>query len=519
MPVADSDWWAEGMAQLADFLRSGKEQDSLIRARKIALRGEAAHIGLVGRRHCTAVRKKIEEPDYALSGMQTDNPGKKSLLVMHKNLEKIYFRAYPIDLLQRIKAAGNEPYEPSDEELKRLILKRSPSFAWEADLPDVPDYQMHKTFVSPPMTKPGVYLVTASARKNFLPNGNKLLSLFMTIGNLALIYHKEAGQLTVTVLAGNTGKPIVGAEVILHQYGDQHWNESKLSDKKGVAQFFFNGKAWRFCLIARRNGHIAYDVDDTDYYDEEQKQSTKYSAIVYTDRSVYDPDQKMSWKAVLYKRLPNGTPLETAPGASLTISLLDPQHKVVESRTVTTNSFGSVSGGFVIPSGRGAGTWYLSSSLDVHANFEVRGRVGPVIEGKILDPAEPMVLDKPVRIRGYFGPAVSKGKVQWSVKYQPGAYGSPLYDDFSEQNYLRRFHPLIPRVVANGTEPLNQDGSFSFTFLPVDEKWKENEDIAHPQPWLMKMEIAIPLKRLSILELSLFMPIPDSRNITSTRMR
>ena len=37
------------------------------------------------------------------------------------------------------------------------------------------------------------------------------------------------------------------------------------------------------------------------------------------------------------------------PGSSLTVSLVDPNNQVVESRSVTTNGFGSASGEFGVP--------------------------------------------------------------------------------------------------------------------------------------------------------------------------
>ena len=84
-------WWSEGMAQLAEFVQAENEPDSLIRARQIAIQGRTAFPDSIGGKHCLAIEKEIEAPDYALSGMQNDNPQKKSLLVTHKNLDKDLF--------------------------------------------------------------------------------------------------------------------------------------------------------------------------------------------------------------------------------------------------------------------------------------------------------------------------------------------------------------------------------------------------------------------------------------------
>ncbi len=482
-PVADSYWWAEGMAQLADFIRSGNEPDSLVRARKFALRGEGASRGSVGRKRCREIQNAIEQPDYSLAGIQTDNPGKKSLLLTHKNLEKIFFRAYRIDLPDRIEGSGNEAYSPSDGELEYLIKKASPSHKWEAILPATPDYRMHRTFVAPPMIQPGVYLLVASARPGFPKYDNKLFCLYMTIGNLAIISHNENGNLRVTVLTGDTGRPVAGAEVIIHQYGyqtgkDLPWTETKISDQQGLVNFSLNKETDNYYLLARSHGHVAYDVQDYRYNDNEEAQPLQHSTILYTDRSIYRPLQKIFWKAVLYKHSLDGVPAETVPDASLTISLEDQAYKTVESKAVTTNSSGSASGEFIVPSGRAPGSWRLTSSSNGYTGFQVNEYRKPAPESQILDPAEPLRLNSPARIQGRLA-GVLKGKVQWSVKRQAGFYVSSLLNDLNDQNNLKLFYPFAPWV-ASGTAPLKEDGSFSFTFLPeADKIWGENENISY----------------------------------------
>ena len=113
------------MAQLAEFVRTENEPDSLIRARQIALQGKAAFPDSIGGKHCLAIEKQIEAPDYSISGMQNDNPQKKSLLVTHKNLGKIYFRAYSVDLLKTIETSNDYNLLPSGRDLEKLMASLS----------------------------------------------------------------------------------------------------------------------------------------------------------------------------------------------------------------------------------------------------------------------------------------------------------------------------------------------------------------------------------------------------------
>jgi alpha-2-macroglobulin len=210
-PLASVPWWAKGMAQLAEFIQSEDEPDSLICARQIAIVGAAVYPESIGGKKCRVIQKDIEMPDYSLSGMQNDNPRKKSLLVTHKNLEKIFFRAYSIDLPHEIEAFEDFRL-PEGRDLENLIAQNSPSRQWEVTLPDTLDYRVHRTFVIPPMTRPGAYIIVASARPEFPYSDNELHGLYMTVGNLALVSREEAGGLVVTVLSGSNGRPVAGAD-------------------------------------------------------------------------------------------------------------------------------------------------------------------------------------------------------------------------------------------------------------------------------------------------------------------
>ena len=77
------------------------------------------------------------------------------------------------------------------------------------------------------------------------------------------------------------------------------------------------------------------------------------SALVYTDRSVYRPLQKVLWKVVAYRGRGEGE-FRVAPATTVSSRSHDANGQAVESKTVTTNAFGSAAGEFAIPAGRAA---------------------------------------------------------------------------------------------------------------------------------------------------------------------
>jgi alpha-2-macroglobulin len=480
-PLAALPWYTEGMARLAEFVRSGNEPDSLIRARQFALRGETAHPGSMGGKHCHAIAKNIETPFYSIIGMQTDNANKRSILANYRNLEKLYFRVYPIDLMRTIAASNNYSLLPSDRYLENLISGNSQIHQWETQLPAAPDYRMHKKYIIPPMTKPGIYCVVASARQGFQKEDNILSGVYMTVGDLALATRTEGGNVEATVLSGSSGKPVVGAEVTYYETNYSNViKESKLSDQRGIVQFKISQQYAWFFLVARSGNQIAFDQQGH-FSHLEPPPGQRAATLLFTDRSVYRPLQKISWKAILYKSSQDGIRLETSPAAAVTITLRDMNRQVVESRKVTTNSFGTASGEFVIPSGRALGRWYLESSKVGASAIRVEEYKRPAFEAKMNDPTEPLRLNQKANLKGeakyYFGLPVSSGQVKWLVKREPVFPWWWGYCWWGDDNYFRSPQS---QVVASGTAALKEDGTFSLNFLPVaDERLGKNKEISY----------------------------------------
>ncbi|MBP1625484.1 MAG: hypothetical protein H6Q07_3506, partial [Acidobacteria bacterium] len=158
----------------------------------------------------------------------------------------------------------------------------------------------------------------------------------------------------------------------------------------------------------------------------------------------------------------------------------DINNEEVETRTVTTNSFGTASGEFTIPSGRALGGWHLQSSMTGGATIQVEEYKRPTFEAKMLDPEEPLRLNHPARLKGeakyYFGLPVTNGQVKWLVRREP------VFPWWWGYCWWGGFDFASPRsqAVASGSASLKEDGTFSFTFSPeIDERLGKNRDVSY----------------------------------------
>jgi uncharacterized protein YfaS (alpha-2-macroglobulin family) len=467
-------WWSEGMAQLAEFTRAEDEPDAFVQALSIALQGKTAYPDSVGGRHCLAIEKSIESPEYNLSGMQNDNPQKKSLLVTHRNLASLFFRAYSFDLLKTLDTADDYNLLPSGKNLEDLMARTPPAYRWQVPLPATPDYRMHRTFVVPPIINPGAYLIVASGRAGFPKADNKMQGLYLTVGDLALVTHPDPTDVEVMVLSGSSGKPLAGTTVMLYRAdwnGGHRRTDSKPTDNRGIVRFHINSTQNPYFVVATRGNDIALELQPF-YFREGIRPGEVPATLLFTDRSIYRPLQKLDWKAVAYTQRPDEIRFETSAAETFTVHLKDSNNQIVESRTVTTNSFGTASGEFLIPAGRALGRWHLESTRNGRAFVQVEEYKRPTFEAKILDSEKPLRLNRPAEIQGdaryYFGLPVTNGQVKWLVRREPifpwwWSYRGSFIDRFT----------LSPKsqVIASGISAVKEDGTFSFTFSPeADER-------------------------------------------------
>jgi len=479
--VADVPWFAMGKAQLAEFVQRPDLSGDLVRARAIAEEGRRAYPDSIGGWRCLAIVKRIEAPDYQLRTMQSDGPGRRSILVSHKNVSNLRFRAFALDLAQRVQTARNQySILANGEELRKLIDGPAPQAEWSVALPATTDYRSHATYVTPPMKEPGLYIVAASGAAAFggrdfpLVAANFILSDLVLVTRAIRVGAGDPNAFEVQALSGDTGKPLSGVETVVFR---SLWNPERIermasetTNAKGLA--LFESPQARsgggIFVFARRGRDLALDMSVSSSYGASQPPKTS-SSLLFTDRSIYRPLQKISWKVLGYRGDARAGRFEVFPASPVTVTLFDQNNQKIDARTVTTNDFGSAAGEFMIPAGRALGSWRLESSLGgARANFRVEEYKRPTFEVTWKDPAEPLRLNRPARLTGearyYFGLPVASGSVRWRVTRTPEYFWwSPWW--WTPNPAART------QTIMAGVADLKPDGTFEVVFTPaVDER-------------------------------------------------
>ncbi len=467
------EWWSVGQALLAEFVRQENTPDNLIRARRIAIQCQKPFGDSIGAQRCLNIQKSIEMPEYSLEAISSDSPEKESILVKHKNLKKLYFRAYFVDLKKHIEKAHEYNLFLEYRGLNRLLKNSRPSSKWAIDLESTPDYKMHKQFATPPMKRPGFYVIMASAFEDFRESSNKILGINMVIGDLVMVSQNENDRLRATMISGSSGKPMAGVKVHLYMYD---WNKGHKSVAMKVTgedgEVTFQKASYRqYFLFAQKGNQVAMDPNYIYMYPTAKPQQSTAS-LIYTDRSIYRPMQKIRFKTVVYRGRHDLGNYRTLPNYKLVIKLMDANYQKVKSKTLVTNSFGTASGQFTIPRGRLLGNWRLQTSPTGYAYLKVEEYKRPTFEVKLKDSKEPLRLNRPVKLTGearyYFGLPVADAKVKWRVRR------TPVYPWWWGWYYYGGYQSSGSQVVATGYSPIAHDGTFDIKFTPkADERLSE----------------------------------------------
>ncbi len=466
------EWWSMGQAQLAELIRSESADDALVRARAAAIAGRDRHPQSAGGRRCAHIAAAIEAPHYVIATMASDGAGTRSIQVTHRNTRTLHFRAFPYDLVEFVKSSEDFNLLPLYREAER-IMAGEPAAEWSVELPPTPDYRDHRTFAVPELTEPGAYLVVASMRADFQRRNNLIEAENFLLSDLVLVTRDAGDGYEVTARSGSSGRALEGVEVSLYRY--DYRNRHREADRRRTGD---DGRVelpagiWRndqFFVLARSGDDLALDATRLSHPHRGER-GVRSAALLYTDRSVYRPQQELRWKAVAYRGGGEEIAYEVLKDTSFRVTLIDANGEEVAAADVTSNRHGSASGSFQIPPGRLLGRWSLRCSIGGQTAVRVEEYKRPTFTVEIADPEEALRLNREARLSGdaryYFGLPVVTGDVDWTVTREP------VYPRWWSWWYPT---PSVQRqVVAAGATGLDGEGRFEIAFTPgADEREAE----------------------------------------------
>ncbi len=447
-----------------------RDDDEFVKGRDVAATGAQAFPTSIGGQRCAHLRAAFDAPEYTLQAMRVDGPGKRSVEIHAKNLRRLFLRAYRVDAQTLVSGKRKGSVSLNQDEVWALMRNGQPEAAWTVDLPATPDLKSHRTVVTPPLKALGLYAIVASVNDAFLDKSNLITCAMFFSSRLVLSVRQSPPDNAVEVVVrdGEAGSPLAGVKVELWS---MRWDspsqqvEAQVSAADGAVRFKGKlGTDRQYFLVARQGGDVV--IDEGGLYFWNGAPSETNAALIYTDRTIYRPTQKVLWKVVAWRGQTESGALRNQPGTKLTVRLLDPNWQEVAKANVTTNNFASAAGEFVVPTGRLLGQWRLEVKKGDDSLGQSMVRVEeykrPTFETTWKEGGPPARLNSPVTVTGearfYFGLPVTSGAVKWKVERVP------VYPW-----YWHWWHPTESRahVVAAGQARLKDDGTFPITFTPL----------------------------------------------------
>lgn len=473
-------WVTMGHALLAETIKSQDISDAKIKARQIAIEGSKLHPQSLGAKRCRDIIKEIELPTFTIEGMNVDGKNKSSIGIKYQNIKRLYFKSYKIDFKQFIEKTKDYSLRPSWRELATYINGRA-HYEWSEDLTETKDFNSHQVFFTTKNHQPGFYAIMASTSPTMNSGIVRGIQTFISDFTFTTSRDLKTGHFKVRVENGENGKAIAKAMVHLYSLDYQKGHqkiESKLSDNNGevtlTAVRKSDGEYRSYFVIVEKDNQIVGSKNQLYPISETNNDYLRSDAFIYTDRSIYRPEQKILWKVVAYSGNNKKADYKISANQKFSIELRDGNYQVIEKKTVTTNIFGSASGEFLIPKGKLLGNWSMTTTLGGQRTVKVEEYKRPTFLLDFPEVASEYRLNHEAIIKGnakyYFGMPLTNAQVKWSIERQARLPWWCFWGSWNWGNIQ------APQIIATGQTTTNAEGNYDIKFIPKADELLKNSN-------------------------------------------
>lgn len=237
-------------------------------------------------------------------------------------------------------------------------------------LPTKDDYFEYSTEILLEKMETGNYLIFMEALNNSRENKIAYAYENVQVTNLFVVEDYDEKHNSFFILDRKTGKPIENASV-KNEEGTVYTNREGKAQIK-LTKRIPNKKYNHDVLVFKEQDTLLKKYNRTFIYDKNKDNEDDYEnfeakAMVYFDRAIYRPGQKMYYKGILIQRKDNVK--SVVPHVSVHIEIKDVNDTTLKEFDVQTNEFGSFSGEFDIPKNTLTGEFYLY--VDEANDYEV----------------------------------------------------------------------------------------------------------------------------------------------------
>ena len=388
----------------------------------------------------------ITGSNFALNANNVVYPGASlDINVRYRNIHKLIVQIYKINspTVYYINWGQAGEYEKNG----KLIQTK------EVDLTSDYPYLFYNSVVKVPVNEPGNYEYVIYA--DSISSKESAVNKQFSVSRLASLTRSVDGKLEFLITDRLSGKPIEGATIQLYRRKNNSFElvdgKKFTTDPLGLAMCSANNNLF---YKASYGNDTSLILSPTPWIYASEPSDRSYTNLqLFTDRKIYRPGQTVYFKGIVYES--NKNELKTIPNKTCTITLRDANYKEVLTQTVTTNSFGSFAGEFLLPQGLLNGQFTILSDINYsNISIQVEEYKRPTFDIRFTENDSTYRLGDQVTVEGnaksFSGVNVSNSALSYRVTRQP--------------HWLYRWGWSNPVQVAEGVVQTEDDGSFKITF-------------------------------------------------------
>ena len=416
------------------------------------------------------LRQKIKEKKLEMKIEAVQLPDKPVLsFVKFRNTDTLYQTIYSFSEYETSEYLGSMSYCDAARFIR--IFGKIPIRKKKIPLRKCNDFQEYTTEVKVDPLPKGFYLIVYSDTETSLKSDKTYTCALIQNTSLMAQEQNVNGIETIMVTDRETGKPLPNAKITMYKgrydpYEDTEVvKETIYSNKNGIAKTSY--KKYRQSYSYR----VEYADDqllvfDTSYANYDYGLKEQNRVIIFTDRSIYRPMQRVYFKAILFKDI-NHIQKKLLTGISVKVNFRDANWKIIAEKNLVTNEFGSIDGSFDIPSGLLNGEMILEFHNYGYEKIRVEEYKRPAFEVKFNPVKENVAFNDKVtvtaKVSDLAGYMVDNAKVHYSVVRNIQSRNLP-----ADQKQAK---------ISAGSLITNQEGLFSITFDALADDIKDRSGI------------------------------------------
>ncbi len=360
----------------------------------------------------------------------------ESVQIPHQERQVVIMQMCNINQLDmsvwRLNLKGDTSLDPNDPrdyaKIKSHLVSKTPEYTASKRYVGLPDYQVIRDRMTIKGLPIGVYLVEMTTNNKSIKPQRALLR----VSDMYLMSQTlPNNRVRLVAVSATTGQPLPNAKIRItngNDYNNKRHSQTLTCNAQGEAVY----------EMGRSSNQSIYPYTDEDqacaetYFNAyglfpKDRVPVRPQVELYTDRSIYRPGQTVHAAAIVYRRVDDER-TEAVAHQTMTLTLRDANYKVVATKEVVTDDFGTASTDFVLPSSGLTGMFSLRTNFgnNGYESFSVEEYKRPTFQVSFDEVKEKYQAGDTVNVVGHVksfaGVPVQSAKVKYTVVRRPAMW-------------------------------------------------------------------------------------------------